>query len=307
MGEPVDRKPASVALNRSEVRRIHLIDLEQVRHQHDGQEWVPHWHTEWSFGAIAKGECRCSVAGRPLQARAGDLIAIAPYAVHNGVLSASSQRTTVLVMMLYVPSAWLLREGLTPPARSGLARAPTLAQQARTVTSVGDVQVWLRKALPMLSNALRPTSTTSLDPIPTDAVRTLMDRVRSAALDGNWNVSGMARQCGVSRERLHQVMKRWIGMSPSDYLRTVRLHRAKDMLLEGQPAASVAAACGFADQAHFTRWFRRAFGYTPGDLVQANAHPLSSTANYGTRLVTLPSSSKISMLGSPARTPGGGG
>ena len=51
MGEPIDGKPATVALNRSEVRRMHLFDLEQVRHQHEGQEWVPHWHPEWSFGA----------------------------------------------------------------------------------------------------------------------------------------------------------------------------------------------------------------------------------------------------------------
>ena len=275
MGEPIDWKPASVALNRSEVRRMHLFDLEQVRHQHEGQEWVPHWHTEWSFGAIAQGECRCRVAGRPLLARAGDLIAIAPDTVHTGVLTTSSECKTVLVMMLYVPSVWLLREGLTPPARSGLIRVPTLARQARNLTSVDDVQAWLHKAVPRLSNALRPTSAALLDPVPTDAARTLMERVRSAVLGGDWNVSGMARQCGVSRERIHQVMKRWIGMSPSDYLRTVRLHRAKDMLLRGEPVASVAAACGFADQAHFTRWFRRAFGYTPGDLVQACAQRLS--------------------------------
>ena len=264
-----------MALKRSEVRRIHLFDLEQVRHQHDGQEWVPHWHTEWSFGAIVKGECRCSVAGRPFLARAGDLIAIAPHTVHTGVTT-SSERKGVLVMMLYVPSVWLLREGLTPPARSGLIRASTLAQQARHLTSVDDVQAWLHKAVPKLSDALKPTSTAPLDPVPTDAVRALMERVRSAVLGGDWNVSGLARQCGVSRKRIHQVMTRWIGMSPSDYLRTVRLHRAKDMLLNGQPVASVAAACGFADQAHFTRWFRRAFGYTPGDLVQADAfckHP----------------------------------
>ena len=275
MGEPIDGKPASVALNRSEVRRMHLFDLEQVRHQHEGQEWVPHWHPEWSFGAIAQGECRCRVAGRPFLAHAGDLIAIAPDTVHTGVLTTSSARKTVLVMMLYVPSVWLLREGLTPPARSGLIRVPSLARQARNLTSVGDVQTWLRKAVPRLSNALRPTSAALLDPVPTDAVRTLMERVRSAVQAGDWNVSGMARQCGVSRERIHQVMKRWIGMSPSDYLRTVRLHRAKEMLLRGQPVASVAAACGFADQAHFTRWFRRAFGYTPGDLVQACAQGLS--------------------------------
>jgi AraC-like DNA-binding protein/quercetin dioxygenase-like cupin family protein len=258
------------ALNRTEVRRMRLFDLELVRHQHPGQEWVPHWHTEWSFGAVTQGECRCSVAGQPFLPRAGDLIAIAPHTVHTGVLTAASASNSVLVMMLYVPSEWLLREELTPPARSGLIRAPTLARQARNLTSVSDVQTWLRNAVPKLSNALRPTSAVPLDPAPTDAVRNLLERIRSAILGGAWNVSGLASQCGVSRERIHQVMTRWIGMSPSDYLRTVRLHRAKDMLLKGQSVAAVAAACGFADQAHFTRWFRRAFGYTPGDLVQAS-------------------------------------
>ena len=256
-------------LNRSEVRRLQLFDLEQVRHHHEGQEWVPHWHAEWSFGAIEKGECRCSVAGRPFLARAGDLVAIAPNTVHTGVLTTSPECEAVLVMMLYVPSAWLLREGLAPPMRSGLIRAPTLAQQARNLTSANDVQEWLRKAVPKLSNALRSTPTTPSDPVPTAAARNLMKRIRSAVLSGDWNVSDLARQCGVSRKRIHQVTTRWIGMSPSDYLRTVRLHRAKEMLLTGQTATSVAAACGFADQAHFTRWFRRAFGYTPGDLTQA--------------------------------------
>lgn len=261
--------PERRVLNRSEVRRLHLFDLEQVHHQHEGQEWVPHWHAEWSFGAIIKGECRCSVAGQPFLARAGDIIAIAPHTVHTGVITTSSEREAVLVMMLYVPPAWLLREDLTPPMRSGLIRAPSLAQQARNLTSVDDVQDWLRKAVPRLSDALRSTPTTPRDPMPTDATRTLMERIRSAVLNGDWNVSDLARQCGVSRKRIHQVMTRWIGMSPSDYLRTVRLHRAKEMLLTGQTATSVAAACGFADQAHFTRWFRRAFGYTPGDLAQA--------------------------------------
>src|SRR5687767_6000582 len=114
MGEPTDRKPASVALNRSEVRRIHLFDLEQVTHQHEGQEWAPHWHLEWSFGAVTQGECHCSVAGRPLVARAGDILAIAPLTVHAGVLTASPHCKPVLVMMLYVPPAWLLHAGLIP-------------------------------------------------------------------------------------------------------------------------------------------------------------------------------------------------
>ena len=86
-------------------------------------------------------------------------------------------------------------------------------------------------------------------------------------------VSGLARCCEVSRERVHRVVTKRLGIAPRDYLRAVRLHRAKTLLLEGEPITSVAADCGFADQAHFTRWFRRTFGYTPGDLVDAALPP----------------------------------
>ena len=36
------------------------------------------------------------------------------------------------------------------------------------------------------------------------------------------------------------------------------------LMREGEPVAEVAAACGFVDQSHLTRAFKRAFGMTPG-------------------------------------------
>ena len=268
-----------MALNRSEVRQLRLFDLEQVRHRQHGQEWVPHWHDEWSFGAIVQGECCCSVAGRPFLARTGDLIAIAPGVVHTGALTAPAHSGTVLVTMLYVPTAWLAHAGLTEPARSGSVRAPVLARQARDLASPEDVQAWLRRAISSLATALRPSPARAGEPIPSDAVRALIGRVQSAVLDGEQTVTGLARHCAVSRERVHRVLKQWLGMAPGDYLRAVRVHRAKHMVLDGEPIASVAAECGFSDQAHFTRWFRRTFGYTPGDLAQAvSRRPLDATA-----------------------------
>jgi AraC-like DNA-binding protein len=44
----------------------------------------------------------------------------------------------------------------------------------------------------------------------------------------------------------------------------IRLVRARRMLAAGEPPAAAAAACGFADQSHLGRWFRRAYGLTPG-------------------------------------------
>ncbi len=267
---------------RSEVRRLRVFDLEQVRHQQPGQEWVPHWHEEWSFGAIVRGECRCSVAGRPFVARAGDVIAIAPGVVHTGALSvpgaadagaptAPGRQGGVLVTMLYVPTEWLEHEGMAAPMRSGVARAPMLAREARDLSTTADAQAWLRRAAPALARKLRAGPSPALEAIPTPAVRSLIEKVQSAVVGGEQSVAGLARHCAVSRERIHRVLKEWIGMAPGDYLRAVRLHRAKQMLLDGEPVAFVAAECGFADQAHFTRWFRRTFGYTPGDLIQAVA------------------------------------
>ncbi|MET3442814.1 AraC-like DNA-binding protein [Variovorax paradoxus] len=254
-------------MNRSEVRRLRLFDLEQVQHQQHGQEWAPHWHEEWSFGAIVQGECRCSVAGRPFLARTGDLIAIAPGIVHTGALSASTRNGAVLAAMFYVPTAWLRQSGLVTPARSGSFHAPELARQARELVSPDAVQAWLQQVVPLAAAALQAGA--DPDPVPSDAVRALVGRVQSAVLSGEHTVSGVARHCAVSRERIHRVMTQWLGMAPADYLRAVRLHRAKHLVIGGEPVAAVAAECGFSDQAHFTRWFRRTFGYTPGDLVHA--------------------------------------
>jgi len=262
------------ALARSEVRRLRVPGLEHVRHVRDGQEWVPHWHAEWSFGAVVHGRCRCTVGGRPWLIEPGDVMAIAPGVVHTGVLDDPAARGGVLVVMLYVPGRWLQGEGLAEPGASGLLRAPALARQAGAMASADDAQAWLRRAVPRFGGTPAAEDLAAdAGARPSPAERALLERVRAAVLAGEHRVTGLADRCGVSRKRIHQVVAQWTGMAPSDYLRAARLHRAKDLLARREPPAAVAADCGFADQAHFTRWFRRAFGYTPGDWVQASLRP----------------------------------
>ncbi|MCX4828651.1 AraC family transcriptional regulator [Streptomyces sp. NBC_01016] len=54
------------------------------------------------------------------------------------------------------------------------------------------------------------------------------------------------------------------GIAPHQYLMSRRVDRARRMLLDGQAPAGVAEACGFYDQAHLTRCFRRVVGVPPG-------------------------------------------
>lgn len=55
------------------------------------------------------------------------------------------------------------------------------------------------------------------------------------------------------------------GCSPHAYLMQRRLSRAKEMISRvNEPLKRVAASCGFADQSHMTRLFKRTYKVTPG-------------------------------------------
>jgi AraC-like DNA-binding protein len=61
-----------------------------------------------------------------------------------------------------------------------------------------------------------------------------------------------------------------------------RLDFARNRLGDGTPLAELALAAGFADQAHFTRMFRSAFGLTPGHYSRL-CHAGPSPPQQGTR------------------------
>jgi AraC-like DNA-binding protein len=78
----------------------------------------------------------------------------------------------------------------------------------------------------------------------------------------------LARAAGRSRFQVYRRFREQYGLSPSAYLRQLRLRAARRALAAGRPVAEVAAAAGFADQAHLTRWFRRTYGITPATYRQ---------------------------------------
>ena len=63
---------------------------------------------------------------------------------------------------------------------------------------------------------------------------------------------------------LLRAFHRALGLPPHQYLMNVRIQRAQAMLSRRLPIARVAAACGFSDQSHLNRCFKRVLGVTPG-------------------------------------------
>jgi AraC-like DNA-binding protein len=98
----------------------------------------------------------------------------------------------------------------------------------------------------------------------------------------------LAKRAGLSRFQALRAFKQRYGLPPHAYQLCLRVGHARRLLLEGAPAAEVAARCGFADQSHFTRHFKRLNGVTP--MQYARAHrPVSRRANDDYRGVDSPS------------------
>lgn len=84
--------------------------------------------------------------------------------------------------------------------------------------------------------------------------------------DRTLNVEKLSQEVGVSRAHLHRKMKDMIGMTPSDFIRSIRLRRACELLQKGDiEVTQVAYALGFTSQPHFSSVFKKFVGVSPSE------------------------------------------
>jgi AraC-like DNA-binding protein len=85
------------------------------------------------------------------------------------------------------------------------------------------------------------------------------------------DVGTLARVAGMSASSLHDAFKRTTTLSPIQYVKRLRLDRARRLLLDGADAAVAAHDVGYESPSHFSRDFRRAFGQPPRRYAQDQA------------------------------------
>ena len=112
-------------------------------------------------------------------------------------------------------------------------------------------------------------------------------------LGGTIKMGELATASRLSVSYFSKAFRADFGLSPHEYVIRRRVQRAQELMLVTQKTlACIAVACGFADQPHFTRLFRRIVGVTPARWRRSRCSELQ-------RIVL--SKPKASMLPAPAR------
>ena len=85
------------------------------------------------------------------------------------------------------------------------------------------------------------------------------------------SIAELARMVGVHPVHLARSFRSSYGCSVGEYVRRRRLTAAEELLVNSQlDLREVALRCGFADQSHFSKAFRRGAGVSPGHYRRAH-------------------------------------
>ena len=251
--------------------------IETLRAHFEGHAYDAHWHDTFLLGYTEQGVQQFDCRRAKIQSTPGRALLIEPGDIHNGHGPSEGGFT---YSMLYVDPAWLMREmraWSSDVPIDGQAHFPqTLCEDVDLARAIATLSETLREGGPRivrhaaidgLFRRLVPHIDWQARPDRDPRMPTVAYRARDylhAHLHSDIGLEDVAAACGVDRFRLSRAFKATFGVAPHAYLIKLRLAHAYRRLLEGESPAEVAHALCFADQSHLGRWFRRAYGVTPG-------------------------------------------
>lgn len=167
---------------------------------------------------------------------------------------------------------------LTPPAH---AQIVTAVEELRTEWERGDATGTLLarglffRLLVLLARAYvsaspTPQSRGASEPISSaytqEATVAAALRIMEERFGESLRVEEIARAVFLSPDRFTEVFAKSVGRTPRDYLRYLRVEKAKALLRTGDLSMTeIAQESGFGDPAYFARAFRAAVGSSPSD------------------------------------------
>lgn len=80
------------------------------------------------------------------------------------------------------------------------------------------------------------------------------------------DIDTIARFAGMSSSTLHEQFKQVTSMTPMQFVKSLRLHRAHSLLLSGTQASEASYSVGYSSPSQFSREFKRFFGDSPREI-----------------------------------------
>ena len=247
------------------------LRLEAYHFQGLLQKFPPHFHDYYVIGYIESGKRSMQCNGVQYTLAAGDMVLFNPGDVHacapvDGramgycnlnispkVLQQAAFEITGRRQMPHFSRQVLFRSELVP-----------LLREVHGMVLKGEQDFHKEELFYFLLGQLLEENAPAMPPAAAAAqVQAVCDY-----LDQNYSETITLQQLsaltGWSKYHLLRTFTRQKGITPYSYLETVRVAQAKRLLIQGVCPMDAALRTGFSDQSHFSNFFKKFIGLTPG-------------------------------------------
>jgi len=250
--------------------------LEMLSASYTSHSFPRHWHETYVIQVVEQGINQFFCEGYTWTAPQGSIVLINPYEVHTGYSIGNEKLkyrsfypspimfSDVLSQMnqpegrdIFFPSSVVIDPGLA----TFILRAHEQAEAEDNSVEAHSLLLWATSQLAMKHSDRRMI----LKPLKTEnvSIRRARDFIQDHFAD-NITLKQLADVSGLSSFHFLRTFQRSFGLPPHEFIRNVRIERARALLKKGYPIAVVAGETGFYDQSHFNRHFKRIMGLTPG-------------------------------------------
>ncbi len=228
---------------------------------------APHSHKECSFTIVLEGSYRENIRGREVEHKPGAMLFYPAGETHSQSFGPIDSRK-----LIFRPDdTWLefLKDQKVPLAQAPFLRTASVTELARRVvrelqaSDSFSAMVMEGTLLELVGAFGRKCETGSQHEAIPGWLRQCRDLLeqQSGAAATHELLAGHVHKHPV---HVAKAFRKAYGETIGDCQRRLRLEKARQQLCKGRTRlAEVALECGFANQAHFSRSFKAAFGTTP--------------------------------------------
>jgi AraC-like DNA-binding protein len=215
----------------------------------------------------------------------GQLLCVEPGEVVVSVEARNQGRLRVLLLGAELVREMLLLRGRALPetipavfaTQGGTALAAALVQMFGALerrASVTELGVCVETLVEALVDAIVRAGKAPLTRSRAGKGASIVEQLRETLMRGANrdepppDLATLSREVGLSRFQTLRLFRRHYGVTPRAFHLHISLALARRSLKAGASLAEVAASCGFVDQSHFTRQFKRLLGVTPGQYAR---------------------------------------
>lgn len=236
---------------------------------------VTHFHETYSIGIVTWGAHHYKKGSVEKTVVAGETRIVAPYELHETLPGEWEYLHFDIAPQLFLNFIQDLEQNYK---LQSLSFSPTFQHETLLTTGLQlhqaiqhDEQLEVEQAfsdfstlLLHCSDSLNLISNISLDNV---KLGRAIEYIFTFWDDPNLSVEEIAREVRFSTYYFARSFRKAFAITPHKYIQSLRVERAKHRIISSNdPLAQIAVECGFSDQSHMNRVFKRIMGITPNVL-----------------------------------------